>query len=279
MGNSPVRLGGMMARSSIFVLAIVSLAGVPLTEDPPLVAPPRPGTVTGRIVSGSRVDSLVAMSRATGKEYAPAEFDAKTGRFVFRDMPGEGVYDLRVKIGPRTIEGIDLSSPDAGLARLAQIRREQLHLPPEREHEFVQADADEIVKYVREMQDFMEIRRLLYVQGHGSRATALVELLRTREFYADKGQIVWRVELWYFQEQFGGWQRQGKQDRVLVRERLGGAEWGARHVEYYPALSVFVDREGRSGPVEFAVGPADITRGRVPGSDPGVRTAPHVSGL
>lgn len=269
----------MIARSVILVMALVSLAAVPLTEDPPLASPPKTGTLTGRVVSEAPIDSLAAVSRATGKEYAPAPFDGKTGRFAFRDVPGDAVYDLRVKIGPRTIEGIDLSAPDARMQRLAQVRRRQLGLPPQREHEFVQADADEIVKYVRDMQDFMDIRRVLYVQGHGSGATALVELLRTREFYAARGQIVWRVELWYFQEQFGGWQRQGKQDRVLLRERLSGAEWAARHLEYYPELSVTVDGEGQSKPVEFTVPPADITRGRLPGSDPKVQTARHVLGV
>ena len=269
----------MIARSIILVLALVCLAAVPLTEDPPLVSPPKTGTLTGRVVSEAPIDSLAAVSRATGKEYAPAAFDGKTGRFAFPDVPGDAVYDLRVKIGPRMIEGIDLSAPDARMQRLAQVRRRQLGLPPDREHEFVQADADEIVKYVRDMQDFMEIRRVLYLQGRGVGATALVELLRTREFYAAKGQIVWRVELWYFQEQFGGWQRQGKQDRVLLRERLSGDQWAGRHLEYYPELSVPVDADGRSQPLEFTVPPADITRGRLPGSDPKVQTPPHVLGV
>ena len=119
----------MIARSIILILSGVCLAAVPLTEDPPVAPPPKPGAVTGRIVSDAPVDSVAAVSRATGKEYPPAQFDAKTGRFAFRELPGEAVYDICVKIGPRTIE-VMASVKAAVLAveagRTVMLDREQL---------------------------------------------------------------------------------------------------------------------------------------------------------
>jgi hypothetical protein len=258
---------------------VALIGGVPLTEDPPVTAPPKAGDITGQIVSDEPIGSIVAVSRVTGREYAAASFDGKTGRFTFRHMPGDAAYDLRARIGQRTVEGIDLRFVDARMLRLGQLRRQQLHLPPEREHEFCRADVDEILRFIRDIQDFMEIRRVLYVQGRGTRATVLVELLRTREFYASNGEVIWRVELWYFQEKFGGWERLAKQEQVLHRRRIRPAEWRTIHLEYYPELSLYIDPEGKSTPVRFTPPKPDLARGRLPNTDPKVATAPHVLGL
>ena len=82
-------------------------------------------------------------------------------------------------------------------------------------------DANAILQYVARMEDFMDLRRTIYLQGHGSQAAALVELLRTKEYYAAKpGELIWRVEIWYFQFSHGEWERIPESERVLRRERL-----------------------------------------------------------
>jgi hypothetical protein len=255
------------------------IAAVPLEEDPPVAKPPTPGDMSGRIRSDRPIASLTAVCRGTGKRYRPAGFNATTGEFLFRRLPGDASYDLCLKIGARTVEGIDLRFVDARMLRLASLRRRQLKLPPEREHAFAKADADEILKWIANMKDFMEIRRVLYLRGAGTRATVLVELLRTREFHADKGQVVWRVELWHFRESFGGWQRLPRQQNVLRRERLSPADWRKIHLEYYPQLSVYVDEKGTSGPVKFTVPKPDLSRGRLPNTSPRVKTPTHILGL
>lgn len=259
--------------------AAACLAAVELTEDKPVTRPPKRGSITGTIASAQAVTSIKAVSRTFRKDYKPSSFDAKTGRFEFRDLPGEASYDICVRMGSRTVEGIDLSFVDARMLRLAALRRKQLRLPPEREHEFTTDDVQELLTWIRSFDDFMEIRRVLYVQGHGARATVLVELMRTRQFHASKGQIIWRVELWYFRERFGGWERTSKQEHVLHRKRTSPAAWRKIHLEYYPELSVYIDVDGESAPVNFTVPKPDITRGRLPNTAPDIKTEPHLLGL
>ena len=105
----------------------------------------------------------------------------------------------------------------------------------------------------------------------------LVELLRTREFHASAGKLVWRVELWYMQNEFGGWDRLANSERVLHRERITPAEFRKIDLQYYPGLSVHVDPNGQSQPVKFTLPKkGDLSRGRLPNTDPECKTTPHV---
>jgi hypothetical protein len=164
--------------------------------------------------------------------------------------------------------------------KLAEKRRRQLGLPAEREHNFTRRDANELVEWVANAEDFLEQRRVLYVQGHGRRATLLVELMRTRAFHASGGKLVWRVELWYFVNQFGGWDRLANTEVMLRRLRVGRARWRSVHVGWLPALSVHVDADGRSRPLRFTI-PAktDPATSRPANTKPQLDTAPKVLGL
>jgi hypothetical protein len=54
---------------------------------------------------------------------------------------------------------------------------------------------------------------------------ALTRLIRDTNFHADKGgEVIWRIELWYFQFHYGGWEKIGQVNRVLRRERFGSAD-------------------------------------------------------
>ena len=269
--------------AALTALGLAVLAGaVTLTEDSPPLEPPQPGEAAGTIRPADRVAELSAVSRASGKTYRPDVWDKATGRFAFRRLPGDATYDVCLKTaGGRTIEGIDLDFVDARMVRLAALRREQLGLPPDRQHRFGAADVEELLAYVRDLKDFMELRRVLYLRGHGRRATMLVELMRARDFYHSKdSELIWRVELWYFENQFGGWERPANQEQVLRRERIPEPAWRKIDVEWYPQLSVHVDPDGRSKPVDFEI-PArpDPSRGRPANTDIEVKTTPHISGL
>ncbi|HOF19490.1 MAG TPA: hypothetical protein PK082_11315 [Phycisphaerae bacterium] len=265
----------------VAALTAVCGGGVELTEDAPVVAPPRAGQITGRIVNPDGVLKLLAVSREGGRALRPATFDARSGEFVFRNVPGDATYDLSIEMSDgRKFEGIDLDFADARLLRLAAERRKQLGLPPERAHRFGMDDVRQLREFVAGMDDFMEVRRILYLRGHGRRATMLVELMRTREFYDAGGTIIWRVELWYFENNFGGWDRLANQERVLTRLRVPPDQWKRVSVQYLPELSVRLDETGASEPVTFTIPAAgDISRGRLPNTDPAVKTEPHISGL
>jgi len=263
------------------LLAVAAFGKVKLTEDRPPVPPPKSGELTGQITPAAELVALTAVSRATGAIYLPAKLDKKTGKFTFLKLPGDATYDLCVDTRTgRRVEGIDLDFVDARLLKLAELRRKQLKLPVRPPGKFTPADAKALLKYVRDLKDFMEIRRVLYIRGHGRRATMLVELMRTREFYSSKGTVIWRMELWYFENRSEGWERLANQERVLRRVRTTPKLWRQVSVEYYPSLSVHIDPAGKSRPVQFKI-PAtgDITRGRLANTDPNVKTAPHILGV
>ena len=278
-----------MRRIGVFAAALIaglSLGAVELTEDKPPAPAPKPGDVRGRIVvadgGGNAISGLTAVSRITGKKHPPAQFDAKTGRFLFRGLPGDRRYDICFSTADgRRIEGIDLDFVDQRLVRLATERRKQLGLPPERAHTFSKDDVAGLLQYVKEMKEFMEDRRVLYIHGQGFRATLLVELMRTRKFYAAKAQeVIWRIELWYFKNEFGGWDKLPNQERVLHRRKIPFGQWRKISLEYYPQLSVYVSPAGRAEPIEFKLpAKADPSRGRAAGTHPKIKTRPHVLGL
>ncbi len=253
-----------------------------LPEDQPLPAA-RPGHIRGRITPAEAIAELSAVSRETGRRYEPEELDTETGRFVFGPLPGDAAYDLvLLTTDRRRYEGIDLSFVDSRFLRLARIRREQLDLPPERDYEFARRDAEQIVEWIESSaeKDFLELARVLYVHGDGPRATVLLERMRRRPDYAGDSRYIWRIELWYFVERFGGWEKLPNQSRVLWRLRVPATTWRQLHVEYLQELSVFIPRDGESGQVEFSV-PEDIdpNRGRPPRTAPDIKTTPRVLGL
>jgi len=267
-------------------MAGLCCGAVKLVDDPPPVKPPKSGGIEGKITSKAGIVSLHAISRVTKKKYQPYSFSKKTGSFTFTKLPGDATYDLCLRLDDgREIEGIDLNFVDVRLLKLAAERRKALGLPPDRSRKFSQADADQLLAYARDMEEFMEDRRVIYIKGHGRRATMLIELMRLRKFVAASGaarpgKIIWRVELWYFLEQRGGWERMANQERMLRRIEDTPANWSKTHIEYYPKLSVYIDSDGQAKPVDFKV-PAkpDPTRGRAARTDPKMKTRSHILGL
>ena len=268
--------------ASLIVSAAFGAAPAELTEDPPVVRPPRAGNVRGTILPADKVQAVWAVSRATKKTYLAAGFNGKTGKFIFKNLPGDATYDVCVKTSDgRTLEGIDLDFIDQRLLRLAVERRKQLKLLPERTHKFSQDDVKELVEYVEGLKDFMDDRRVLYVRGHGRRATLLLELLRTRDFYAKAGsEIIWRIELWYFKYQYGGWDQVQDTARVIQRRRIQLPAFRRISLEYHPKLSVHVLPTGYAKPLRFKIpNKPDPTRGRVPAAPVKLNSKPYVSGL
>ena len=253
-----------------------------LREDPPLATRPASGELTGRLSPAGKVARLEAVCRATGKRYRPASFDRRTGRFAFKNLPGDAAYDLCIVTADgASIEGIDLGWHEARLLRLTALRRRQLGLPAEPAHKFSRSDVQELLKYVRDLKDFTDVRRALYVAGHGRRAVMLVEVMRTRPFYARRGdELIWRTELWYFKYHYGGWERVPNVERVLERRRISAADWRKITKVYYPRLSIYIDPEGRSRPVTFRIPERlDPARGRLAGTEPVQHTKPLILGL
>jgi len=267
----------------------VLLAKVKFVDDPPVIPKPMPGSVTGTISPVEKIRTLTAVSRQTGNFFTPTSYDPETGAFTFKDLPGAASYDICITTNDsREIQGIDLSFVDEYLLKLADLRRQQLKLPQlsHNEKPFGQGDVDVILKFVESWEDFMDQHRVLYISGNGARATVLVELMRTREFHGAKnkgdesGDIIWRIELWYFTRSGGGWELIPNVERVLQRTRGKPGEWKKIDVTYYPELTARLDEQGKSPEIKFTIPEkSDSTRGRPPNTKPNLKTKPHIIGV
>lgn len=271
--------------TAVALLAMACLGGVKLVEDPPLQKNVN-GNITGVITPGSKVAEIFAVHRSSVKKYKPDSFDKTTGKFEFKGLPGDATYDICLKTTDgRDIEGIDLNYVDAKMLRLAELRRKDLGLPEPRTVDFDIEDAKSILQFMCDLidgkHDFMEQQRVLYVHGHGRRATMLVELMRTRDYHSQKGgELIWRVELWYFENQFGGWDKAPNQEIVLRRERAKYDKWAQISLEYYPELSAYINPTGFCKTLEFRIpDKVDASRGRPAGTKPELKTQTHVLGL
>ena len=80
-------------------------------------------------------------------------------------------------------------------------------------------DRKAIEAAITEPQQFYDKVRVLGIAADHQHATVIVELMRTRDFYADKGDVIYRVELWYYENLFGGWAKDKNTERVLSRLR------------------------------------------------------------
>ena len=268
-------------------LATVAMGQVKLQEDPPLRQAPKTGAIHGTISPSENVAEVYACNRNSLKTF-PGEFNKTTGEFTVKDLAGDNTYDVGIKLKDgRAIEGIDLSELDARLLRLAAERRKALGRPAEEEHVFDHEDANSLLKFAEDLKsnDFMDQGRVLYLAGHGRRATMLVELMRTREFYDQKttgqgAQIIWRIEMWYYDYEHGGWERVPNQERVLRRERIPSGQWSKISLEFLPQLSVFLDPAGKSEAVNFKIpDKADPTRGRPADTEPNLKTKAIILGM
>jgi hypothetical protein len=112
------------------------------------------------------------------------------------------------------------------------------------------------------VQFYDKVRVLRLAADHGH-ATALVELVRTRDFHSDKGgEVIYRVELWYYENLFGGWAKDKNTERVLTRLRgVPGAL--PANFQFEPALGGLVPSD--TGVTVALPGKADSRHGIVGG--------------
>jgi hypothetical protein len=126
-------------------------------------------------------------------------------------------------------------------------------------------DRAEINDIVSKVPSFYDRSELLQLVGDHDRAVGLVQLIRDRAFHASgEGEVIWRVELYYFKFQAGGWEKVQQQNKVLRRERFRNREQYedvVNNLRWTPLLGgVRVGKEGskviRLTPGGEASGPA-----------------------
>jgi hypothetical protein len=95
-------------------------------------------------------------------------------------------------------------------------------------------DRQQMTDVLKKVLSFYNINDVVLIQGNHNRAVMLVQLVRDKPFHSDKGndEVIWRPELWYFQNEHGGWEKVQQTDRVLRRERY------PTHKDYHAVIDV-----------------------------------------
>jgi hypothetical protein len=127
----------------------------------------------------------------------------------FTELAPGTPYDLRISLADGTVlHGVNMAwytsepaSADAGLVD--------------------DDDRKQIGALVMDVKSFYDISRILAISGNHERATVLVERIRSSGFESGaRGEVIWRVELWYFTNDFGGWSELQQTNKVLLRDRF-----------------------------------------------------------
>ncbi len=170
------------------------------------------------------------------------KIEDKTVKFV--NLLPDNPYDIMIELADGTaLQGVDMgwygpepADPDAGALD--------------------DDDKSEIDAIVTQVPSFYDSCRPLIVIGTHQRAVVLAELLRERDFHAAGGNVIWRVELWYFENQNGGWAKVQQQNQVLRRERFASEKAFHAAVDplrWVPQLGAVRVGEGKSVEIKVTV--------------------------
>ncbi|HTW95302.1 MAG TPA: hypothetical protein VMD30_10935 [Tepidisphaeraceae bacterium] len=131
------------------------------------------------------------------------------GSVTFDGLQSGTPYDLVIELKDgRVLRGVDLSWYDLEPAKANA-------------GEMTDDDRQQIEQLVSDVLSFYNISRIVTLAGDHDRAVVLVERARTSKFHSDKGnEAIYRMEIWYFKNEFGGWQEVTQENKVLIRKRL-----------------------------------------------------------
>jgi len=167
------------------------------------------GKITGKIANPKRCTGVGVVTRGGTKTRLKVtatrgKYDATTGEFEIAGLK-DGLYDLRVYVKGGHIDGCDLKMDPS----------------QESDKPMTKKDREKIMKYVEDFPErFCDILRPMYLEGNHEFAKMLVEKIRYRPFHSGTpGERLWRVEIWVFQNYYGGWRKKQHGWQVLARER------------------------------------------------------------
>ena len=141
-----------------------------------------------------------------------AQFDPQTGAFLIPKLLPGRTYDLIVWTKNAAVETTRWEGVSMDYHR---------EITPDKPA--TAEDRQWIEDWVAKIPEFYDKCRVLSIAADHKHATVLVELIRTRDFYADKGgEVIYRTELWYFENLFGGWAKDKNTEKVMARWRSKG---------------------------------------------------------
>ncbi len=167
----------------------------------------RAGSITITVPADTAVDKAVATTEKEPKASITGTID-KT-KIIFADPTAGSAYEVQLTLKDGTVlQGVDMGwysrvpdKADAG--------------------EITDDDRDQMKAVFTAGAQFFNVQEATLIKGNHNRAVMLVRCERNSAFHSDKGdEVIWRPELWYFENHHGGWEKVLQTDRVLRRERF-----------------------------------------------------------
>jgi len=163
-----------------------------------------------KIPDGIDAKSAIAVNAADQSQYDATVSD---GVATFADLPDGVAIDVHLLLADETIiQGANLTwsedePADPNAKPLSANDLQQIH------------------KLMTDIKAFTNKNEMLFLRGTAERAVGLVRLIRDKDFYADKGgEIIWRIEIWFFKSQYGGWEKVQQSNKILHRIRFRTVE-------------------------------------------------------
>ena len=196
------------------------------------------GRIVGTIKTEEKIVRVVAVDREWADVLKTSVREVKAGgqNFVYEGkVDAKGAFSVEGVLPGRAYDLIVWTEGTGGGTRWEGVCMDY-HRDIVRDKEVTEEDKKWLENFVKEMPGFMDKARVLHMAADHKHATLLVELARTREFYSDKGgEVIYRVELWYFENLFGGWAKDKNTEKVLARVR-GKADAFEKNWQFLPAL-------------------------------------------
>ena len=226
-------------------------------------------TLVATVKTKNTIMRAVAVDRAwadvlkTSKEEAKDEFvyeaavDAKTGVVTVEKLLPGRTYDLIVWT----------KGADGKEVRWEGVNMEY-HRPITPDKAFAAEDRKWIEEFLSKTPQFYDTCRPLWMAADHKHATVVVELARTSGFYSSKKEeVIYRTEIWYFENLFGGWAKDKNTEKVVVRWRGNGENLPAW--QFVPGLGgISLGEDGTCPKVEVELADkVDAKKGTVGGME------------
>jgi hypothetical protein len=153
-------------------------------------------------------DVKVADATATPDGAAAIDGKIAADKVTFTDVPTDTPLNVSLKLA----DGTQLQGVDMGWYSDEPADTDATPLTDD--------DREAVRAIVQDIPSFYNRSAILALNGDHSRVVALVELVRDSDFHASGGNVVWRIELYYFKFQYGGWEKVQQQNKLLRRERF-----------------------------------------------------------
>ncbi len=175
----------------------------------------------GLLATFTRAETLTIQTGDTAVQSATARANASKTSVDATVTKDKVQFD---KLLPGERYDVSLQTPTGQQLRLLDVSW-YADLAPEPADPMDDDDRAAINEILSGIKAFTNKNTILQLAGDSQHAVAIVELIRDTDFHARSGdEIIWRIEVWYFENQAGGWAKVQQQNRVIERERFKSAE-------------------------------------------------------